>query len=130
MFRSIISIVFISCALISCQQKSEQTMNKISLKHSMNKVSSEQAGIKEISFTATVIYMNLEGGFYGLLTKEGQHWLPMNLKNEFKKNGAVVKVKGHEIKGMMTIQQWGKPFSITDIQLINMTEKGIKNSRS
>jgi hypothetical protein len=121
MFRSIISLVFITGALIACQQQSEQPMNKLS---------SEQTGVKEISFTATVKHMKMEGGFYGLLTEEGQQWLPMNLKKEFKKHGAVVKVKGHEIKDMMTIQQWGKPFSITDIQLIKMTEKGMRNSKS
>ncbi len=121
MFRNIISVVFITGALISCQQKSEQPMNKLS---------SEQAEVKEVSFTATVKYMKIEGGFYGLLTKEGQRWLPMNLKNEFRKHGALVKVKGHEIKDMMTIQQWGKPFSITDIRLIKMTGKGIQNNRN
>jgi hypothetical protein len=121
MFKSIISVVLITVVLFSCQQKPEQAMNQFS---------SEQRGIKEVSFTAILKYMKLEGGFYGLVTKEGQHWLPMNLPNEFKKHGAMVKVKGHEIKGMMTIQQWGKPFSITDIQLIKMTEKGVKNNRS
>ncbi len=121
MFRSIISLVFITGALMACQQKSEQTMKKLS---------SEQAIVKEMSFTATVKYMKMEGGFYGLLTKEGQRWLPMNLKNEFKKNGAVVKVVGHELKDIMTIQQWGKPFSITDIKLIKMTEKGMRNNKS
>jgi len=121
MFRSIISVVLITGALMACQQKSGQSMNKLS---------SEPAGVKEVSFTATVKYMNIEGGFYGLLTKEGQRWLPMNLKNEFKKNGAVVKVVGHELKDIMTIQQWGKPFSITDIKLIKMTEKGMRNNKS
>lgn len=121
MFRTIVSVVFITSVLISCQLKSEQSKNKIS---------SEQSGVKEVSFTATVKYIKVEGGFYGLLTKEGQRWLPMNLKNEFKKHGAVVKIKGHGIKDMMTIQQWGKPFSITDIQLIKVAEKGMVNNKS
>ncbi|NQZ21687.1 MAG: hypothetical protein HRT53_06460 [Colwellia sp.] len=121
MFRTIISVVFITSVLISCQLKSEQSMHKFS---------SEQPGLKEVSFTATVKYIKVEGGFYGLLTKDGQRWLPMNLKNKFKQNGTVIKVVGHEINDMMTIQQWGKPFSITDIQLIKVAEKGMVNNKS
>jgi hypothetical protein len=130
MFKNICSVLLIAGALFSCQQKPEPAMNKSPSELTMKKLASDQPGIKEVSFTASVNYMKLEGGFYGLVTKEGQHWLPMNLPNEFKKHGAMVKVKGHEIKDIMTIQQWGKPFSITDIQLIKMTEKGEKNNRS
>jgi len=96
----------------------------------VNKFSTEQPRVKEISFTATVKYMQMEGGFYGFLTEDGQRWLPMNLKGKFKKNGAVVRVLGHELKNIMTIQQWGKPFSITEIKLIKLAEKGIKNNNS
>lgn len=115
MFIKILRVVFISSILFACQQSSTQPFKK---------PSTQQPALQEISFTATVKYINLEGGFFGLLTTEGQHWLPVNLKSEFKKNGTVVKIRGHEMKNMMSIQQWGKPFSITHIQLIKMNDKG------
>jgi hypothetical protein len=80
--------------------------------------------LKQLSFTATVKYMNLEGGFFGLVSKEGKHWLPMNLNKSFQQDGAVIKVRGNPLTGVMTIQQWGTPFSITHIELISAGRKG------
>ncbi|MGB1263604.1 MAG: hypothetical protein ACPG52_11895 [Cognaticolwellia sp.] len=64
-----------------------------------------------------VQFLNLEGGFYGIITDSGKKILPMNMKKEFAKNGAIVRIKG-KVKNVMTIQQWGTPFTITDIELI------------
>ncbi len=65
-----------------------------------------------------VQFLNLEGGFYGIITDSGKKLLPMNMKKEFAQNGAIVRVKG-KVKNVMTIQQWGTPFTITDIELIS-----------
>jgi hypothetical protein len=65
-----------------------------------------------------VQFLNLEGGFYGIITETGQKLLPMNLPAEYRQNGAVVRVKG-KVKNVMTIQQWGTPFTISDIELIS-----------
>jgi len=68
--------------------------------------------------TATVKYMEFEGGFWGLITENGQKFLPMNLAKEFRQLDAVVKFKG-QVKGdIMTIQQWGTPFQITEMTLL------------
>lgn len=67
--------------------------------------------------TGRVQFLNLEGGFYGIITESGKKLLPMNIPKEFAQNGAVIRVKGKE-KNVMTIQQWGTPFTITDIELL------------
>lgn len=64
-----------------------------------------------------VQFLNLEGGFYGIITDSGKKILPMNLAKEFAQNGAVVRIKG-EVKNVLTIQQWGTPFTITEIELV------------
>lgn len=64
-----------------------------------------------------VHFLNLEGGFYGIITDSGKKILPMNMSKEFAQNGAIVRIKG-KVKDIMTIQQWGTPFTITDIELI------------
>jgi len=128
MFKKITGVVLVINLLISCQQdpanSTKTTASKPEVTRS-SKVSempknnlSTQAGMKQLSFIATVQYMNLEGGFFGLVAKGGKHWLPINLKKEFQQHGAVIKVKGNAVNGMMTIQQWGTPFSITHIELI------------
>jgi hypothetical protein len=67
---------------------------------------------------ATVKYFNLEGGFYGLITKDGHKYLPMNLDKKLRQDGAIIKIKGELIHDMITIQQWGTPFKILDFELI------------
>jgi len=66
-----------------------------------------------------VVFLNLEGGFYGIITDDGKHLLPMNLAKEFRQHNVPIKVKGKRLKGVMTIQQWGTPFKIADIELVN-----------
>ncbi|HDD64933.1 MAG TPA: hypothetical protein ENF61_02335 [Firmicutes bacterium] len=62
----------------------------------------------------TVKYIPLEGGFYGIVTEEGEKYLPMNLPSEFKKDGLKVWFKGNLLK-MATTQMWGKPIKILKI---------------
>ncbi|TWX73047.1 hypothetical protein [Colwellia sp. C1TZA3] len=69
-----------------------------------------------------VQFLNLEGGFYGIITDSGKKILPMNMTKEFAQNGAIVRIKG-KVKDVMTIQQWGTPFTITDIELIKPGNK-------
>jgi hypothetical protein len=69
-----------------------------------------------------VQFLNLEGGFYGIITDSGKKLLPMNMTKEFAQNGAIVRVKG-KVKDVMTIQQWGTPFTINDIELIKPGSK-------
>lgn len=69
-----------------------------------------------------VQFLNLEGGFYGIIMDSGKKILPMNMAKEFAQNGAIVRIKG-EVKNVMTIQQWGTPFTITDIELITPGNK-------
>jgi len=138
MFKKIACVVLTISLLFSCQQDpfnstkitaSKAEVIRLSKVSEMPKKSlSAQAEMKQLSFIATVQYMNLEGGFFGLVSKEGKHWLPINLKKEFQQHGAVIKVKGNAIKGMMTIQQWGIPFSITDIELIKPGRAGGGNN--
>lgn len=69
-----------------------------------------------------VQFLNLEGGFYGIITDSGKKILPMNMAKEFAQNGAIVRIKG-KVKNVMTIQQWGTPFTITEIELITPGNK-------
>ena len=90
MFQKIITIILTTSILFSCQQESDKSVEQASAKVEVTtiletsimpkKTAPAQVTIKQLSFTATVKYMNVEGGFFGLITKEGKHWLPMNLK--------------------------------------------------
>lgn len=127
-------IVFISVfLLVACSEQATATIEKEKVKSTpkapvskpspqsspnLVKSSSQITGIKIMWQTATVKYMQLEGGFWGLVTDKGQQLLPMNLAKEFRQINAVVKFRGHIKNDVMTIQQWGTPFEITEMTLI------------
>ncbi len=43
--------------------------------------------------TGTIVYLNFEGGFYGIIADNGEHYDPINLPSEFKKDGLRVRFK-------------------------------------
>ena len=73
---------------------------------------------QQVWHQATVKYFNLEGGFYGLITHDGQRLLPLKLVKEFRQEGAIVKVKGQFKRDVITTKQWGIPFEIEETILI------------
>lgn len=75
-----------------------------------------------------VIFLEFEGGFYGLVTNEGEKLLPINLGPEYKVANTKLKIQGKKIEGMMTIQQWGTPFKIAQIELVSKGENKNKAS--
>lgn len=78
---------------------------------------------------ATISYMDFEGGFFGIVTDKGEKLLPMNLSKDFQQVGAKVRIKGKLIDDMMTTQQWGQPFRISEIELIK-AGKSLNDSKS
>ncbi len=76
----------------------------------------------------TVNYYDIEGGFYGLVSKNGEKLLPRNLAKEYQVSGTELKVKGLIIKDMVTIQQWGQVFEITNVELIKLGQVKAKNT--
>ncbi|ESE40618.1 hypothetical protein [Shewanella decolorationis] len=70
----------------------------------------------------TVRYLNLEGGFWGIIADNGQKILPKNLPQEYRKDGIRLSFSAQEITGMMTIQQWGKLSNLSDITVIGQVE--------
>ena len=70
-----------------------------------------------ISTNGTIKYVSLEGGFYGIESDKGEKYLPLNLPEEFKKDGLRVwfKAKPKRVTG---IYMWGKPVEILEIKLV------------
>lgn len=102
-----LSYRFLLCALLAaCQQNTVASEDAVLEPSQVQKVVWQNAQVKKFDF---------EGGFYGLITADGQKLLPMNLSNEFQKDGLMVKIQGVRLEGMMTIQQWGEPYKITAI---------------
>ncbi|HZD42666.1 MAG TPA: DUF333 domain-containing protein, partial [Methanomicrobiales archaeon] len=73
----------------------------------------------EVTGKGTIQYIDLEGGFYGIVTDGGEQYLPLNLESAYQKNGIAVTFKGQLQEGTVTTQMWGTPLQITEIEQIN-----------
>jgi len=124
------AVIFGLLLTLGCQQKStddqkmesqlspQQTSRSVSLNKPEKKTVPNQSRYK-----GTIRFLNLEGGFYGIVTQEGQKLLPVNLPKEYRQAGALVEISGVFLKETVTIQQWGSPFRIDEIKLIKAGKK-------
>ncbi|MFH0990895.1 MAG: hypothetical protein V1799_12850 [bacterium] len=71
-----------------------------------------------LRFTGTVTYIDLEGGFYGITGDDRKHYDPINLAQEFKKDGLRVRIEARERNDMGSIHMWGTLIEIHTIERI------------
>lgn len=88
-----------------------------------NKTQGEVTSPVDTWYRARVSYINLEGGFFGLITENGRKYLPLNLDSAFKQDGMVVAIKLQVQRNTRTIFQWGQPIVINDIKLLKQASK-------
>lgn len=66
--------------------------------------------------TGTVTYMDLEGGFYGILGDDGEKYFPLNLDPSYREDGLRVRFTVRERNDVMTTTMWGKTVELTAIE--------------
>jgi len=76
------------------------------------------AGPGEGSFRGEVVYLDIEGGFYGIVTQGGMRLKPMHLPARYRHDGLLVQGKYRSLEDRMTLQMWGRPVELTDIERI------------
>jgi len=71
-----------------------------------------------ITAKGTVRYLDLEGGFYGIVADDGTHYDPgESLPEEFRRDGLRVRFTARPKEGV-TIRMWGKLVEIEKIERI------------
>jgi len=66
--------------------------------------------------TGTVKHMDLEGGFYGIVTDDGRKLDPVDLPDVFKQDGLRIKARVQALEGRVSVHMWGTLVTIIDIQ--------------
>ncbi|MCH7590511.1 hypothetical protein IIB34_05700 [PVC group bacterium] len=72
-----------------------------------------------IAGVGEVRYMEFEGGFYGIVSDQGDKYYPLNLEEEYRKDGLRVSFEAVPAD-VMTIQMWGIPVEIHSIKVIEV----------
>jgi len=81
-----------------------------------------------VPFRGKVKYIDLEGGFYGIVDDTGSGYLPINLSDEFKVDGLSVEGIGKLEEGVYTVYMWGIPIEVLKIEKIENSEDEIGNT--
>ncbi|MCK9278405.1 MAG: DUF333 domain-containing protein [Methanoculleus sp.] len=76
----------------------------------------EDGPTDRISGNGTVTYVDLEGGFYGIVADDGERYLPRNLPADFRADGLRVTFVVDIANETATIQQWGAPVDVVSIE--------------
>tara|TARA_B100002049_G_C15943244_1_gene317272 strand:- start:278 stop:712 length:435 start_codon:yes stop_codon:yes gene_type:complete len=79
----------------------------------------EKPMTKSETLTGTIVYKEMEGGFYALITKDGGRFTLHGIKEKYRQNGLVVKVTGKQQPDLMTITQFGTVFQVEDIVIVD-----------
>ena len=64
-----------------------------------------------------VVYMNLEMGFWGIVSQNGKEYRPVNMPEQLKTEGAEVSIVAHEADEMSFIM-WGTPIKIVSFHTL------------
>lgn len=118
---------FILPFLFACQEdsttvapseNSEQTVTTSEIKKEHKYMIKDQASVQ---FVGTILFKNLEGGFWAIDADNGQHFLPLNLAPELQKAGLRVEISAVK-KEVMTIANYGFPIEIQSVNVIGQIE--------
>jgi inhibitor of cysteine peptidase len=71
-----------------------------------------------ISGTGTVKFVDLEGGFYGIVGDDGQKYDPMNLDQTYQEDGLRVRFQAKIRQDMVSIYMWGTIIELTKIEIL------------
>ena len=72
-----------------------------------------------ISGVGTILYQDLEGGFYGLVADDGATYDPLNLDEAFKQDSLRVRFQARRYTNVMTIRMWGQPVEILEMARVD-----------
>ena len=73
----------------------------------------------EFTLIGKVVYVPLEGGFYGIEERDsGNKYLPLNLPETFQKADIEVQVQAKKVKDISGIHMWGEYIHIQTIEPI------------
>ena len=68
-----------------------------------------------VSGLGTVRYVELEGGFYGIVADDSTRYLPQDLGTDYREDGLRVRFRAAVQDSVMTMEMWGTPVELIDI---------------
>ncbi len=68
--------------------------------------------MKAKTIKGKVTWQTLGTGFWGIIDDNGGEWLPVNMPEQLKQDGKIVKVTIKETTGSSSVFMWGTPVKV------------------
>jgi uncharacterized protein YdeI (BOF family) len=87
-----------------------------------------QAEAKEVSVNdsvtlkGSIIYKELEGGFFAFITESGDRFTLHGLDEDYHQNGLIVEIEGVTKPEMMTITQFGTVLEVREVKVLDASK--------
>jgi heat shock protein HslJ len=78
----------------------------------------QKPGISQVTGNGIVIYEDIEGGFFGVISDEGRRFLPRALPEYLKVNGTAVSYEFRTEPDVVSSFMWGEPVEILSIRAL------------
>lgn len=65
------------------------------------------------------LYLNFEGGFWGIESDNGAKYTPVNMPEQLKLNGADVIVQAEILKDAFSLSMWGESIRIVGFETLD-----------
>ncbi|MAX44317.1 MAG: hypothetical protein CL589_17050 [Alteromonadaceae bacterium] len=75
--------------------------------------------VKSVTYTGTIVYKNLEGGFFALHTHKGQKYTLKGLQPVYRRDGLIAEVSGVVDETAITFTQYGKLLVVKSVVIID-----------
>lgn len=95
-------LAFLLLSLTACAPRGEMTQERTSTASAPDMPDTDT-----LTITATVVYKNLEGGFWALDADDGAKYNPINLPETFQEDGLRVRAEVKPRPEIMSIHQYG-----------------------
>jgi hypothetical protein len=77
----------------------------------------EPRKLEPLDNIGTIIFQDISGGFYGIVTDDSINYFPLDLEKRFMRDGMRISFNFSKPKYRVdTIVMWGEPIYITDIR--------------
>lgn len=84
----------------------------------LNTSNKMKKGENTVMGTGTIEFLDFEGGFYGIISDDGEHYDPIDMNEEFRVHGLRIYFEAKILEDFGTIHMWGKPVSLLKIQIL------------
>jgi len=79
----------------------------------------KERGRSTVSGKGIIVHVDLEGGFYGIVSETGERYDPLDLPDEFREDSISVYFEGTPKENMVTFRQWGTALELSTIRRIS-----------